>query len=407
MTEVMITAIGANGDGIATATDGTRLFIPNALPGETWETTDTHSTMVGTASAERIAPACQHFSVCGGCTAQHMSGASYRTWKVSLLKDALDRSTLKPEITDMWQAEPGTRRRLTLEAQSSGKKIILGLAAAKSHTRFDMTECPVGDPALITTLDTLRALCRSLLNSSGTARLILTVVREGVTVAITAKPRDIVDDRVTPDVMLKLLASGICQVTMNNDILVASAKPCINLAGAPIALPNGSFLQAVPQAEVIMQTLVRNALKKERKIIDLFCGLGTFALPLAKTARVTASDSDSAGLEALARTARSTPGIKPLVTLRRDLFREPLSSRELKGFSGAVINPPRAGAQAQTHALAESNVRTVAMVSCNPKTFARDARALVDGGFGITQVHPIDQFLWSPHLEVVGVFTRR
>ncbi|MEL7542730.1 MAG: hypothetical protein AAGJ70_03045 [Pseudomonadota bacterium] len=407
MSEVTITAIGGNGDGLAITPDGDRVFIPTALPGETWDTRERPAIRTSAPAEDRVAPPCTHFTVCGGCTAQHMARKTYRNWKVSRLQDALSRANLAPDITDLWQAEPGTRRRLTLEAHRDGKEITIGLAAAKSHARFDMTECPVANPKLVATLDPLRALCRSQLSPHGAARITLTTVRDGVAIAIAAKPRDIASDRVRPDTMSDILAAGICQVTLNDDVLVASARPTLTLGSATTSLPNGSFLQAVPEAEIAMQTLVCQALSKERKIIDLFAGLGTFALPLAKTARVTASDSDRDGLEALAHTAKAASGIKPLTTLRRDLFREPLSARELKDFTGAVINPPRAGADAQTRAIAASTLRTVTMVSCNPKTFARDARTLVEAGFALGKVHPLDQFLWSPHLEVVGTFTRR
>ena len=196
-------------------------------------------------------------------------------------------------------------------------------------------------------------------------------------------------------------------LTVNEDIYVARETPTLTFGSATINVPEHAFLQAVPDAESQMQSLVENGLKKCKTVADLFCGVGTFTLSLARTSRIQAYDNDVPAIEALTSAVRHTQGLKPVTAVRRDLFRQPLSARELKGIKGAVINPPRAGGQKQCEQLTKSEVSNIVMVSCNPQTFARDARILMDGGYTMGAISPIDQFLWSPHLEIVARFTRR
>ena len=252
----------------------------------------------------------------------------------------------------------------------------------------------------------LREMGLLILPSNGNARAAVTKAENGIAISIHAKRLA----KQTPEVQSKL--SSLCRnvacirLTINEDIFISREAPVISMGISSLNVPDNSFLQADPEAEREMQDIVSNALANCQSIADLFCGVGTFALPLARMSRIAAYDSDIDAIDALNKAAHHTQRLKPLTASRRDLFRQPLGVREFKGIDGVVINPPRAGALKQCEQLAASPVETVVMVSCNPVTFTRDARILISGGYSIGTVHPIDQFLWSPHLELVAAFTR-
>jgi 23S rRNA (uracil1939-C5)-methyltransferase len=186
------------------------------------------------------------------------------------------------------------------------------------------------------------------------------------------------------------------------------AKPLLRVAGVAVEPPPGAFVQAAAEAEAAMTALAVEAVGKARarRIADLFCGLGAFTFALARTARVLAIDADRAMVTALAAAARGATGLKPIEAKVRDLFRDPLSPRELNSFDAVVFDPPRAGAKTQAEAIAASKVKTIVAVSCNPQTLARDLRALVDGGYRLERAVAIDQFLFTSHLEAVAILVR-
>jgi 23S rRNA (uracil1939-C5)-methyltransferase len=199
---------------------------------------------------------------------------------------------------------------------------------------------------------------------------------------------------------------NLARLTRHGEIVAQRTPPMLGVGRALVMLPPGAFLQATNVGETILAQLVATHCESAKTVADLFCGIGPFALRLAERAQVTAVDSDKDAIDALRRAAAATPGLKPVAAQQRDLFRRPLMPRELDRLDAVVFDPPRQGAEAQARALAASAVSTVLAVSCNPVTFARDARILVDGGYRIMHIVPVDQFLFSAHVEVVGAFEK-
>jgi 23S rRNA (uracil1939-C5)-methyltransferase len=281
----------------------------------------------------------------------------------------------------------------------------VGFYEAKGNEIVDLQECPVTASAIVRALPGLKRLIGPLASRRAPARLVVTLAANGLDVAIEDVPADL-----TPEARERLAREAaqlkLARLTLAGDTLYQSTVPAVRFGAANVVLPPRAFLQAAPAAEAEMVRLVVAAAGEARRIADLFCGLGTFTFPLAKGAALLAVDGDRQAIAALANAAKRTPGLKPIETKVRDLFREPLSARELTAFDAVVFDPPRAGAATQAAMLAMSPVSTIAAVSCNPATLARDARILIDGGYRLERVTPIDQFLYSPHVEAVAVFRR-
>ncbi|MGI9406761.1 MAG: class I SAM-dependent RNA methyltransferase [Hyphomicrobiaceae bacterium] len=400
---VTITGLGRQGDGIAE--DGR--FVVGALPGETWRLNDDQSPeLAGPPSCDRIEPVCQHFEHCGGCVAQHMSTDAYRAWKRQIAVDALAREDIGADLGEMFCVPSGTRRRATFQIAHRGGDVRVGFHERRGHTVFDMVMCPVMASEIVAALPALRKI-GALLGQHGGAKASVTHVSDGLTVSIRTGKKNARLRPETQTEIAKLTRAMPClRLTIDGEVIAARGDAMLTFGQAHVAVPDSCFLQAVPAAEQAMQRLVLDGIAGIRKVADLFCGAGTFALPAAEFAQVTAYDSDGAAIDALNDAVRHTQGLKPVQAMRRDLFRQPLGARELKGIGGVIINPPRAGARSQCLELAASDVKRVVMVSCNPTTFARDARILIDGGFSMSPVTPIDQFLWSHHVEVVATFSR-
>lgn len=402
---VEVTRLGAQGDGVVETPDGP-IYLPFALPGERWRIAGGRAPERLTASGDRQQPVCRHFSRCGGCTAQHMSAQLYRRWKETALRQAFAHRGLEVSPEPMRSVAAWSRRRAFFGVARRGETVELGFREERRHALVDLEECPVLDPAIVAALPALRGIARLVWPADAGGRLVVTRVEGGLDAAFEGGQA-----RPGPDA---LAASARCaaearllRLSVDGAVVYMDRVPTVMLGGVSVELPPGAFLQAVPEAEALMIELVAGAVGKARHVVDLFSGLGTFALPLARKARVLAVDADRRSVEALDKAARGATGLKPLSTRVRDLVREPLSRGELDGFDAAVIDPPRAGAKAQAEALARSRVTTVVMVSCNPATLARDARILTDGGYRLQAVTPIDQFIYSPHLEAVAVFRRR
>jgi 23S rRNA (uracil1939-C5)-methyltransferase len=395
---VTIERVGAQGDGIAHMPAGPQ-FVPLALPGETWRQEGGDWVRL-TDAPDRATPACRHFGRCGGCAAQHMAPSTYAAWKRGILLEAFRHRGLMPEIAPAVTVGPGTRRRAVLSARRLGRDVVLGYHARASEAVVAIAECPVATPAIAGALPALREIADAVLGGDGSCRLAVLDTGAGLDVAIEA-------GRVDPPARARLgeiaARAGVLRISAGGEPVVLQQAPRLVIDGLEVAPPAGAFTQASAAAEAAMIGLVTAAVGKARRIADLFCGLGTFALPMARRARVLAVDGDAAALAALAAAARR-PGLKPVETLRRDLFREPLSRAELAGLDAVVLDPPRAGAKAQAEALARAGVATIVYVSCNPATLARDARTLVEGGYRLARVTPVDQFLWAAHVEAVANF---
>lgn len=391
-----IAEIGARGDGIAMHNDQ-RVFIARTLPGETIHATlnDNRGILedIITPSPQRVTPPCPHFGACGGCQLQHWEAAPYRDWKRQLLVTALQRAELETEIAPLVDAAGDGRRRVTMH----GRKNASGFNALRSHDVHDIDICPVLTPALAPAADITRACYKAL----GDCDVAITATHSGLDVAIRAKRREAYAalTKVSHNFRLARLA-------LNGEEIIMHRPPEIKMGKAMVRMPIGSFVQVTQMAEQVLAEHVLTATKGTKRVADLFCGVGPFALRIAEQAKIFALDNDKAAIAACDAALRATPGLKVIGTEVRDLFRDPLLPADLKPFDAVVFDPPRAGAAAQAHELAQSKVPLVVAISCDPVTFARDAAILVAGGYKLESATPIDQFIWSAHLETVGVFHR-
>ncbi len=399
-----IIALGAQGDGIAGDQD-TRTFIFGALPGERWTRTDDGFALDGPPSVDRRQPICRHFGACGGCVAQHMGDDLYRNWKRDCLVEAFRLAGVDAEIGPLITVAAGSRRRLVLTAMRLPSGVALGFHRRGSDRLLDIAECAIADPMMVRALPGVRLLASRVLPRSGAVRVSLTRAEHGLDLAFDGVKANI--GAIDRGAMAQLAGEHrILRVSLDGEPIINCRRVVLRIGGITLEPAPAAFLQAVPEAEAAMIALVSAAAGKAKRVADLFCGVGTFALPLARKARVLAIDSDAAAVASLDAAARNTQGLKPIETRVRDLMREPLSRKELEGFDAVVFDPPRAGALAQAEAIAKSQVSTVIAASCNPTTMARDLAMLVNGGYEVEEVTPIDQFLYSNHLEAVAVLRR-
>ena len=403
-----IARLGAQGDGIADTASGP-VFVPYALAGERVQADvrgeRARLIAIIEASPERIAPVCRHFTHCGGCAVQHLRPPAYLAWKRELVASAFSARGIDAPIGHVATVGLGARRRASFSARRTGRGVVLGFHEAKAVDIVDLQECPVTASAIVRALPGLRRLVEPLMSRRAAGRVVVTLAANGLDVAIEDVPVD-PSVEVREFLAREAAALKLARLTLAGDTLYQATVPAVRFGTANVVLPARSFLQAAPAAEAEMVRLVTQAVGEAKRVVDLFCGMGTFTFPLAQRAPVLAVDGDKSAITALANAANRTPGLKPIETKLRDLFREPLSVKELQGFDAAVFDPPRAGAATQAAALAASGVKTIAAVSCNPATLARDARILIDGGFKLERVTPIDQFLYSPHIEAVAILRR-
>jgi 23S rRNA (uracil1939-C5)-methyltransferase len=358
------------------------------------------------ATEETVVPVCAHFGACGGCAHQDMAPAAYRALKRDMVVNALAGAGFADAaVEEVVEVPPATRRRAVFKVEKLNGAVAIGFHAARSHAIVDMRECRVLTPRLFALVAGLRELMTALLRDGEAAELHVTDTDVGFDVAIDWKRAN--DPAVNAAIARVASKLKLARVTAKAGTLIDLAQPIMGFGKAVVKLPPDAFLQPTREGEAALRSRVLAATKGARRVADLFAGLGTFALPLAEQARVHAVERDGAMLEALAAAARATQGLKPVTTEKRDLFKQPLTQAELKPFDAVVLDPPRAGAAAQAAQLAQSAVRRIAYVSCDPASFARDARVLVDGGYRMGAVVPVDQFLWSSHIELVAAFARK
>ena len=402
-----IARLGAQGDGIAETATGP-VYIPFALPGETVvaERSKDRAELVSVEkpSPQRVPPACRHFGVCGGCSVQHLEPAAYRAWKQDNLVQPLASQHVEAAVGDLVPCAPHSRRRVTFTARKADKGMLLGYNRAQSNEIVDIVECPISSPQIVAALDRLRVLAGMIATTPKPFQLIVTASDTGLDIA--ARQSGVPGEARRRQASDFVLREGFARLTIDGEIVVEPRKPSVLFGDASVLLPPGAFLQATASAERSMADLVCNHLSRAKKVADLFAGSGAFALRLARNSEVRAVESDAAALSALDRAFRFTPGLKRVTTERRDLFRRPLTFKELNAFDGLVFDPPRAGAEDQVKQIARSDVPLVAAVSCNPATLARDLSILIAGGYHLKAVTPIDQFLWSPHVEAVALLEK-
>ncbi|HMF07046.1 MAG TPA: class I SAM-dependent RNA methyltransferase [Methylocella sp.] len=404
--KLTIDRLGERGEGVARTPDD-MVFVPYALAGETISAEIDRSrgklVEVIAPSPDRIAPHCRYFSHCGGCAVQTLAAPAYARWKRDLVVDALRHAGLTAEVLDLVDAHGHGRRRATFHARYPEDRPAIGFMQARAHKIVEIDSCPLLTPSLENALPVARAIGEALAAAKKPLDILVTATASGLDVDV--KGHGPLDDAQRQALVGIALAHDLARLSNHGDIIVTKHTPLVGVGKAMVALPPGAFLQATEAGEEALATRVCAELAGARRIADLFSGIGTFALRLAEFAAVTAFDLDKGALSALAKAAH-TAQFKPVKAARRDLFRKPLSPKELENFDAAVFDPPRAGAESQARALAASSIPLVAGVSCNAKTFARDAAILCGGGFELIHVEPIDQFRHTPHVEIVACFRR-
>ena len=402
--------VGHRGDGVVAGSEA--IYVPYTLGGETVEADHVAGhpdrrrlLAVTAASPERVPPFCPHFGVCGGCAIQHWQADPYRAWKRNIVVDTLRQAKLECEVAPLIDAHGAGRRRITVHARLGTHDVLkVGFAAASSHDIVPIDRCPILDPALSGALDAAWALAEPMIRIGKPLDIQLTATKGGLDV-------DVRGSGPLPPAMVATL-SGIAEkhrlarLTRHGELVLMRNAPVVAIGSAQVTLPPGSFLQATVAGEEALAALVARHIGKAKHVADLFCGVGPFALRLAAKTRVAAFDSDEGAVDALQKAATATLGLKPVRAETRDLFRRPLMPQELRDYDTVVFDPPRQGAQAVATQLAASKVPVIIAVSCNAATFARDARILVDAGYRIEGVTPVDQFRHTPHVELVARFSR-
>ena len=401
---VTIDRLGHLGDGIAPGP----IFVSGVLPGEVVEGTPDGDHLLNpkiiTPSPDRVKPPCRHARACGGCQLQHASDAFVAAWKQDVVANALSGQGLTAEFLPLVTSPPRSRRRATLSARRTRSGVLIGFHARASDTLAEIPDCQLLHPGILAAFPGLRALVAAGGSRTTELALQVTLTRGGPDVSVTGgKP---LDSGLRLDLARLVEGHGFSRLTWDGETVALRDRPALTMVAATVIPPAGAFLQATAEGEQALLAAVRQALGPQKRVVDLFSGIGTFALPLAEAMEVHAVEGDAAMTRALDLAARNTPGLHRISTETRDLFRRPLEPDELKPFTGAVIDPPRAGAEAQTDRLAAGTIPVIAAVSCNPVTFARDAPTLTEAGYRLDWVQVVDQFRWSNHVELVARLSR-
>ena len=401
-----IERMGHRGDGIA-ATATSEAFVPYALPGETVEAIATpehperrNLVRIVTPSPERAVPICPHFGICGGCATQHWQLAPYLAWKRQLVTDALRLEGIDTPVEDCIDAHGDGRRRVTFHARHGA----VGFMEARAHRLVAVEQCPVLSPALAGALPAAHAIAALLRDGKP---LDIQITATGTGLDVDVRGSGALNARQSTALARLAAEHRLARITRHGEMIAQNAVPVLRIGKALVTPPPGAFLQATLKGEETLAALVIDNAGKAKRIADLFSGTGTFALRLAERARVLAADSEGGAIEALQKAAANAQGLKPIETQARDLFRRPMQPLDLKGIDAVVFDPPRQGAAEQAKILATSAIPVIVAVSCNPATFARDVKTLIAGGYRLTRVTPVDQFRYSPHVEVVGRLERR
>ncbi len=407
LSTLTIERLSERGEGIA-RTDAGRIFVPYALAGEIVEAEveGSRACLKRTlaTSPDRIAPFCSYFARCGGCAVQTLAPEAYLRWKRDLVVEALRRAGLAPEVSELTDAHGEGRRRAVFHVRYPGGRPAAGFMQTRSHEVVEISHCPLLAPAMVGALSAARAIANTLRSSARPLDIIVTLTQTGLDVDIRGHgPTGSVH---TQALVEAALAHHLARLSNHGRVLISPRNPAVAIGKAWVEIPPGVFLQPTLAGEEALGSRVCTQAAGATRAADLFCGIGTFALRLAGFAKVDAFDCDGSALAAL-RKAAAGAALREVRTLQRDLFRQPLAPHELEAYDAVVFDPPRSGAEAQARAAAASSVPLIAAVSCNPKTFARDAAILCSGGYELVSVEPIDQFRYSPHVEIVAFFRRR
>ncbi len=398
---VTIDRLGHRGDGIAAGP----IYAPLTLPGEVvrGQVEDGQLTdpKIVTPSADRVTAPCPHYRRCGGCQVQHASDAFVARWKSDVIETALAPYGIAAPTRPIATSPAQSRRRAVFSGRRSKKGAIVGFHARRSDVIVPLEVCEVVDPALLACLADLGDITRLGGSRSATLSFALTLTETGVDCQVRGgKPLDAALRQALP-----MFRRRFQRLTWEDEPVFTDSPPRLTFGTATVSPPPGAFLQATAEGEAALTAAVAEAVGDAGRVVDLFAGCGTFSLPLAQTAAVHAVEGADDLLRALDRAVRHARGLKAVTTETRDLFRRPLEPDVLAKFDAVVIDPPRAGAEAQTQNLAVAQVPRIAMVSCNPTTFARDAALLIEAGYRLNWVQPVDQFRWSAHVELAASLT--
>ncbi len=402
--QLEIRRLGHLGDGIA---DGP-VFVPRTLPGEVVSGEVSGQRMLSpsivTPSPNRVSPPCRHYRACGGCSLQHASDKFVTQWKVDVVQAALAAHGLEVKIRNISTSPPRSRRRATFSGRRLKSGPIIGFHAPGSGAVSAVPDCRLLRPELIGAAEACKDFVEQLGTRKGEMRFALSHTEAGVDVNVEG-------GRVATGADIAKLASlasghGLARLSLAGETIATFKTPSQRFQGIEVAPPPGAFLQATAEGETALTEAVLSVFEGAGSVADLFSGCGTFALPLAKTNEVHAVEAEASLLAALDAGWRGAKGLKRVSSEARDLFRRPLLPDELSCFDGVVIDPPRAGAEAQMREFASGRVAQVVSISCNPVTFARDAAILVGAGYQIEWLDMVDQFLWSPHIELVALFQK-
>jgi 23S rRNA (uracil1939-C5)-methyltransferase len=404
-----IERLGHLGHGITPGPQGP-VYVPGVLPGEVVEGDlqgdQLQNVRIVTPSAQRVKPPCAHARSCGGCQLQHASDSFLAAWKRDVVRNALTGQGMSPDVVrdDVITSPPRSRRRATLAARKTKGGALVGFHARGSDAIIPISGCTLLHPALMALLPAVEALAQLGGSRSQSLAVTLTHSLTGPDVRVEGgKP---LDAALQMELARLTERFALARLTWGDETVALRAMPEQGFGTARVQMPPAAFLQATEAGEVALLEAVKQALGPQKRLADLFAGLGTFALPLAEEAEVLAVEGEAAMVAALEKAARNATGLKRITAEKRDLFRRPLEPEDLRGLTGVVIDPPRAGAEAQARCLAASMVPVIAMVSCNSASFARDARILLGGGYRLDWVQVVDQFRWSHHVELAARFSR-
>lgn len=407
-----LAAVGARGDATAEGPEGV-IYAPYSLPGETIRARVSGGRAelieVLAPSPERQEAACRHFGRCGGCQLQHWREAPYLAWKRQQVIEALRKRGLGgAEVEPTVPAWGEGRRRAAFHAARQNGQVRIGFIERGGARLTPIAECPALAPPLEALALKLAPLAELALPARGEITLQCLLTDAGVDVAVKGAGRARLLHRAALEALSAMADQlDLARLSVDGEPIVERRRPFLRMGRAVVTPPPGAFLQPTAAGEEALASLTIEALEGAERVIDLFSGVGTFALRLAERAEVLAAESDSEMLAALKRGADGAGGaLNQVTTLRRDLLRTPMSSLEMKKFDAAVIDPPRSGARLQAEQIARAPIRRLAYVSCDPASFARDLKVLVEHGFTLTRITPVDQFRWSPHVEIVGAMQR-
>ncbi|MGI9352596.1 MAG: class I SAM-dependent RNA methyltransferase [Rhizobiaceae bacterium] len=408
MADLLIDNLGWQGDGVATV-DGKPVFVPFALPGEIVSVsgggTRREIVKVLKKSPDRIEPSCPHFGRCGGCQTQHLEKQAYEKWKLGLVNSPLEKSGITHPVVPMITFENHSRRRCVFNVRNTNNGVLLGYTERASNTIIPIETCPVLVPEIVESLEDIRRLASSLPQTRKPFRLSVLVTKNGLDIDIEGAVSLKSEQKAV--LIRKALSTGFARISSDHEILVEKRKPILQMGQCELVPPPGVFIQALEAAEREMTGLVCEHFSNCKTMADLYSGIGTFALRLAENSTVWAVEENKTALQALDRAWRETGGkLKQIKTEARNLDRRPVGFQEMKKIDGLVFDPPRSGAEAQARQIAKSKVGKVAAVSCNPQTLARDLAILTAGGYFITRIVPLDQFRYTPHVEVVVLLQR-